>query len=73
MATQGVISQVIGSTFDAQFEEEHLPDIYNALTVEVEAREGTKTLTGEVQKHLGGGKVRCVALAAPPVLTPARP
>ncbi len=27
----GRISQVIGSTFDAEFEEGHLPNIYNAL------------------------------------------
>ena len=28
----GHIAQVIGSTFDAEFEEGHLPEIYNALT-----------------------------------------
>ena len=27
----GRIVQVIGSTFDAEFEEGHLPEIYNAL------------------------------------------
>ena len=27
----GKIVQVIGSTFDAEFEEGHLPEIYNAL------------------------------------------
>ena len=30
----GKIVQVIGSTFDAEFEEGHLPEIYNALTVD---------------------------------------
>ena len=30
----GTISQVIGSTFDAQFPEDSLPEIYNALNIE---------------------------------------
>ncbi|HEV3204483.1 MAG TPA: hypothetical protein VGY77_08875, partial [Gemmataceae bacterium] len=32
----GKIVQVIGSTFDAEFPEGHLPEIYNALTVDAE-------------------------------------
>jgi len=69
MATQGVITQVIGSTFDAQFPEDKLPAIYNALTIETETRVGHLKLVGEVQKHLGGGKVRCVALGSTDGLT----
>jgi len=34
MATNGTISQVIGSTFDAEFPEDNLPAIYNAVKVE---------------------------------------
>src|ERR1700726_1336082 len=62
----GRIIQVIGSTFDAEFEEGHLPEIYNALKVETEdAAKGMKIrLTGEVQQHLGGNRVRCVALGS---------
>ncbi|MFO0841951.1 MAG: hypothetical protein U0797_06055 [Gemmataceae bacterium] len=30
----GSIVQVIGSTFDAEFPEGHLPEIYNALRIE---------------------------------------
>ena len=60
----GKISQVIGSTFDAEFEEGQLPAIYNAVKVEGDNR-GTKIdVTGEVQQHLGGGRVRCVALGS---------
>ncbi|RMG03216.1 MAG: hypothetical protein D6741_02540, partial [Planctomycetota bacterium] len=56
----GRITQVIGSTFDAEFPEDRLPTIYNAVRV-VEENKGVKIdLTGEVQQHLGGGKVRCV-------------
>src|SRR5205814_2852707 len=62
----GKIIQVIGSTFDAEFEEGHLPEIYNALKVESEdAAKGVRIrLTGEVQQHLGGNRVRCVALGS---------
>src|SRR3954465_13399204 len=60
----GKISQVIGSTFDAEFDEGHLPNIYNALKVEGDVKGGKINLTGEVQQHLGDNRVRCVALAS---------
>jgi F-type H+/Na+-transporting ATPase subunit beta len=62
MPAVGKITQVIGSTFDAQFPEDQLPDIYNAVTVTYTYGGNTVTLTGEVQQHLGGSKVRAVAL-----------
>ena len=61
---QGTISQVIGSTFDAKFPESALPGIYNALRVEFDVSGQKTTLTGEVQQHLGGGRVRAVALGS---------
>src|SRR4051812_35847831 len=64
MATTGTIIQVIGSTFDAQFPEDALPQIYNAVACEIEIRGEKSTLVGEVNKHMGGGQVRCVALAS---------
>ncbi len=64
MATTGTIIQVIGSTFDAKFPEDDLPDIYNAVRCEIEIKGQKTTLVGEVAKHLGGGQVRCVALAS---------
>ena len=60
----GKIAVKIGSTFDAEFEEGHLPDIYNALTVTSEQKGVSIHLTGEVQQHLGGNRVRCVALGS---------
>ena len=60
----GRIAQVIGSTFDAEFEQGELPNIYNALTIECEAKGLPLKLTGEVQQHLGGNRVRCVALGS---------
>ena len=53
MASTGKVVQVIGSTFDAQFPEDGLPEIYNAVTCEVTVHGSTLTLFGEVAKHLG--------------------
>src|SRR5437667_8356929 len=61
---EGRIVQVIGSTFDAEFEEGHLPEIYNALTIDTDYKGVRIRLTGEVQQQLGGNRVRCVALGS---------
>ena len=60
----GHITQVIGSTFDAEFSVDAMPAIYNAVKAEIDAGDEKRTLTGEVSKHLGGGRVRCVALGS---------
>ena len=60
----GKITQVIGSIFDAEFDEKNIPSIYNALIVDTELKGQKVKLTGEVQQHLGGGKVRAIALGS---------
>jgi len=60
----GKVIQVIGSTLDAEFTEGNLPEIYNALTLETEVMGEKNTLVCEVQQHLGGNKIRAVALAS---------
>ncbi|MGE4285543.1 MAG: F0F1 ATP synthase subunit beta [Phycisphaerae bacterium] len=60
----GKITQVIGSTFDAEFGMNSIPSVYNALVVEFEFNGQKSRLVGEVQQLLGGGKVRAVALGA---------
>jgi F-type H+/Na+-transporting ATPase subunit beta len=60
----GHVTQIIGSTFDAEFAEDSLPEIYNALTIDKEVKGVHVKVTGEVQQHLGGGRVRCVALGS---------
>jgi F-type H+/Na+-transporting ATPase subunit beta len=64
----GTVTQVIGSTLDAQFTEERMPAIYNALKVPVERtvldETFTETLWCEVAAHLGGGRVRAIALGS---------
>ncbi len=69
MSTNGTVTQVIGSTFDAQFPDDRLPEIYNALEVKAMTKAGEINLTGEVQQHLGGGRVRAVALGSTDGLT----
>ncbi|MGA2619170.1 MAG: F0F1 ATP synthase subunit beta [Thermoguttaceae bacterium] len=61
-ANVGRVTQVIGSTFDAEFAEQSLPPIHNAIRVTGEQKGVRVSLTGEVQVQLGGGRVRCVAL-----------
>tara|TARA_B100000029_G_scaffold445627_1_gene466217 strand:- start:4498 stop:5946 length:1449 start_codon:yes stop_codon:yes gene_type:complete len=60
----GQVTQIIGSTFDAEFPEDKLPEIYNALQIDAEVKGVEVKVTGEVQQHLGGGRVRCVALGS---------
>jgi F-type H+-transporting ATPase subunit beta len=64
MANIGKITQVIGSTFDAEFSDAEMPAIYNAVTCEIDAGGNKRTLWGEISKQLGGGRVRCVALGS---------
>jgi len=64
MPSTGSITQVIGSTFDAQFPEDDLPQIYNALKIDAGEGDDAISLTGEVQQHLGAGQVRAVALGS---------
>src|SRR3981081_2493591 len=60
----GNIVQVIGSTFDVEFEEGHLPEIYNAVRIDEDYKGIKLKVTGEVQQHLGGNRVRAVALGS---------
>ena len=60
----GKIVQIIGATIDAEFPGDHLPDIFNAIEVTFE-RGGEETkLVCEVQQHLGGNRIRAVAMGA---------
>ena len=64
----GRVTQVIGSTLDAAFEEDKMPALHNALKVEVTrpvlGATEKETLWCEVAQHLGGGHVRAVALGS---------
>ncbi len=63
----GRVARVIGPVVDIEFPEDAIPDIYNALTVEIDLSgqgedENTFTLTLEVEQHLGDSLVRAIAL-----------
>ena len=61
----GRVVQVIGPTIDAEFEPEHLPEIYNALALSWEDDDGTAhDLVCEVAQHIGRNQVRAVAMDA---------
>src|SRR5215469_17599715 len=60
----GRVVQVIGPVLDIQFEEGHLPAIYNAIQISSDGYNLPEPLdvTAEVQQHLGEGRVRAVAM-----------
>jgi F-type H+-transporting ATPase subunit beta len=55
----GKVVQIQGSVVDVEFPPELLPEIYEAVNV---IRPGQNDLVIEVQRHLGGGHARCVAM-----------
>ncbi len=61
MAT-GRIVKVAGPVVDVEFPPEQLPEIYNAIEFDVSTGGDTTVVTAEVASHLGGGKVRAVAM-----------
>ncbi|GAB3871318.1 F0F1 ATP synthase subunit beta [Dactylosporangium cerinum] len=58
----GRVVRVIGPVVDAEFPRDAMPEIYNALNVEVTLSEGTKKLTLEVAQHLGDNMVRAISM-----------
>ena len=61
----GTVEQVTGVVVDAVFND-HLPEIYSALTIKVAGEDGRPPLdlVCEVQQHLGDDRVRAVAMDA---------
>src|SRR6266487_5151427 len=61
-AQAGRVARVIGPVVDVEFSAEEMPDIYNALQVDVTLGDDTRTLTMEVELHLGDDIVRAIAM-----------
>ena len=61
---RGTIVQVIGAVVDARFEEGKVPEIYQALEVNLQVGGNDVRLVLEVQQHLGEGMVRAVAMSS---------
>ncbi|MGW0502606.1 F0F1 ATP synthase subunit beta [Micromonospora sp. NPDC003241] len=58
----GRVVRVIGPVVDAEFPRDAMPDLYNALHVNVSLSGGEKTLTLEVAQHLGDNLVRAISM-----------
>ncbi|WP_010099297.1 F0F1 ATP synthase subunit beta [Ornithinibacillus scapharcae] len=58
--SKGHVTQVMGPVVDVRFDDDKLPEIYNALNVKL--AEGSLTL--EVALHLGDNSVRTIAMAS---------
>lgn len=58
MAGKGKVVQVIGTVVDIEFPAEELPDIYNAVELDLDG----ERLVLEVEQHVGNNWVRCLAL-----------
>src|SRR4051812_479673 len=70
-ANVGTVEEIQGVVVEVAFQPGELPEIYNALEVELETEEADEELTGstgtltlEVQQHLGDDRVRAVAMDA---------
>ena len=61
--SEGKVIQVIGPVVDIRFPADALPDIRNALEIDMSHGEDDRTLVLEVAQHLGNETVRAIALA----------
>ena len=60
----GQIIQVMGPVVDVRFNEGELPELNNALTVDIHKGDETTSLTLEVALHQGDNVVRTIAMAS---------
>jgi len=58
----GRVARVIGPVVDVEFPAEQMPEIYFALRVDVALGDVTRTLTLEVEQHIGDNMVRAISL-----------
>ena len=56
----GKVVQIIGAVVDIQFTKDNLPNLLNAIEIELNG----KTLVCEVAQHIGDDVVRCIAMAS---------
>ncbi|MBH75022.1 MAG: F0F1 ATP synthase subunit beta [Dehalococcoidia bacterium] len=64
-STKGKVIQVIGTVVDVEFPPEYMPDLFNALELEL----NDERLVLEVEQHIGNNRVRCLAMGATEGLT----
>src|SRR5215813_4555632 len=62
IASTGRVARVIGPVVDVEFPADQLPEIYYALHVDVTIGDTTRTLTLEVEQHIGDNIVRAISM-----------
>lgn len=62
--SKGKITQIIGTVIDISFEDDRIPEIFEALEMDVDRFGKKEKLVAEVQQQLGGRRVRAVALSS---------
>lgn len=55
---KGMVQRITGPVVDLLFAKNEVPDIFNAVTIDVNG----EFITLEVSQHLGGGEVRCISM-----------
>jgi len=58
----GRVARVTGPVVDVEFASDNIPDMYNALKVDLEVGDTKRTLTLEVDQHIGEGMVRAISM-----------
>ncbi|HEV2797123.1 MAG TPA: F0F1 ATP synthase subunit beta [Nocardioides sp.] len=58
----GRITRILGPVVDVEFPRGEVPDLFNALTFDLELNGKTTKLTLEVAQHLGDNQVRTIAM-----------
>ncbi|AOT70071.1 F0F1 ATP synthase subunit beta [Geosporobacter ferrireducens] len=56
----GKVVQIIGPVLDIKFNSENLPELLNAIEVQI----GDRKITAEVSQHIGDDTVRCIAMSS---------
>ncbi|MHA6800983.1 F0F1 ATP synthase subunit beta [Bounagaea algeriensis] len=59
----GRVVRVLGPVVDIEFPRDAVPDLFNALKVDITAEGMAKTVTLEVAQHLGDSVVRAISMA----------
>lgn len=61
-AATGRVARVIGPVVDVEFAADQMPDILNAVLIEINDGDQTRTITAEVALHVGDNMVRAISL-----------
>ncbi|MCW5953472.1 MAG: F0F1 ATP synthase subunit beta, partial [Propionibacteriaceae bacterium] len=58
----GRVARVIGPVVDVEFAADEMPDLNNALLIDIATDAGIRTITAEVALHVGDNIVRAISL-----------